>query len=275
MNYAPPPPPTQYRYPYPYPWPQPPQQPPARQEEGPAPRAPRGWWSDRYGLIFGVVVTALTLAAILLAVVAPGFSARTTKAPASWSAIYSGNPKDDPNWQQHPTNCAMRGDGLLAEGPGVGQVSDVISSLCVYAPTQGHDLVSQGFALDLTVAPAVDVSSDVRPAVFIGDPGSEEGVLVEIGQGGGLGAVYLLCDSSGDCASQPTVAWHTDGFVANTLSLRYSPATDGGQLILSGNGQQVAAIDFALPPNSAIAIGAGSNASALYTGFTFSTPGGA
>lgn len=262
MSYAPPP--------QLYPWPLPPQPPQPRHEEGPAPAAPHGWWSDRFGLLFGVVVTALTLGAILLAVVAPSFSAHATKAPASWSAIYSGNPKDDPNWRQNPSNCQVRGDGLLAQGPGIGQVSDVISSLCLYAPTQSHDLVSQGFALDLTVAPAANVSSDLRPAVFIGDPSTGEGVLAELGQGGGLGAVYLLCDSAGDCASQPTVAWHTDGFVSNTLSLRYSPTTDGGQLALFGNGQQVAAIDNSLPPNAVIAIGAGSEASALYTGFALS-----
>lgn len=266
MSYAPPPPM--------YPWPQPPQAPQPRHEEGPVATAPHGWWSDRFGLLFGAVVTIVTLGAILLAVVAPSFSARASKAPASWSAIYSGNPKDDPNWRQNPGNCTLRNKGLLAEGPGVGQVSDVISSLCVYAPSQNRALLGQGFALDLTVAPGADVSDALRPAVFIGDTTTGEGVLAELGQGGGLGAVYLLCDSSGACASQAAIAWHTDGFVANILSLRYSPTTDGGQLTLSGNGQQVAAIDTSLPPNAVIAIGAGSNASALYTGFTLSVAGG-
>lgn len=270
MSYAPPPPPPQYQWP----WPQPPQPPQPLHEDGPAETAPHGWHTDRFGLLFGVVVSVLTLGAILLAVAAPSFTGHAPRATGSGTAIYSGNPKDDPNWRQSSGHCSIRSDGLLAQGAGIGDVTDVISSLCVYAPTQGHDLVTRGFALDLTVAPAADVSNALRPAVFIGDPGSETGVLVELGEGGGLGAVYLLCDSDGTCASQPTVAWHTDGFVANTLSLRYSPTADGGQLTLSGNGQQVAAIDTSLPPNPKIAIGAGSGASALYTGFTFSTAAG-
>lgn len=270
MSYAPPPHYPQYQYPQ-YPWPQPPQATQPRYEEGPTTTAPRGWWSDRFGLLFGIVVTVVTLTAILLAVAAPSFSTRPASAPASWNSIYSGNPKDDPNWRQNPGHCVELSAGLLAQGPGVGNVPDVLSSLCVYAPTTTRDLLSQGFALDLSVAPAANVSTAERAAVFIGDPNASEGVLAEIGQGGGLEAIYLLCDSAGSCASQPTVAWHTDGFVTNTLSLRYMVTADGGTLTLYGNGQKVASSDVTLPANPVIAIGAGSDSSALYTQFALST----
>lgn len=268
MSSSPPPPYYQWPAPPQYAWPAPPPPAPLVREDEPAERAPRGWWSDRFGLIFGVSVAVVTLAAILLAVVAPSFATRPTVESSSWTVVYSGNPASDPGWMQNPGPCAMRGDGLLARGPGVSSAVDVLSSLCVYGPTQGRSLLGQGFTLDLTVAPGANVSTEQRPAVFIGDPSSGDGVLAEIGQGGGLGAVYLLCDAAGNCSSTPTIAWHTDGFVTNAFSLRYTPTAAGGTVALYGNGQQVAAIQTALPFNSALAIGAGSDASALYTGFT-------
>ncbi|MGH2484505.1 MAG: hypothetical protein ACRDHE_00700, partial [Ktedonobacterales bacterium] len=186
--------------------------------------------------------------------------------------LYSGNPKDDPNWQHAPGACDIQSEGLRADGVGVGNAPDILSSLCVYAPTQARDLLSQGFALDLTVAPAANLPNDERAAVFIGDVNSGDGVLAEMGQGGWLDAIYLLCDGSDNCSSPPTVAWHTDGFVANSLSLRFVPGTDGrGMLTLYGNGQRVAWLNLMLPANPVLAIGAGSDASALYTGFTLSS----
>lgn len=261
MTYAPP----QPTY-----WPQPPQAPAPRHEDGPAAKPPRGPWSDRFGLFFGLGVTLVTLAAIALAAFAPAFTSRPAATPASWSSIYSGNPKDDPNWQHASGSCQIQSDGLRADGLGVGNAPDILSSLCVYAPTQARDLLSQGFALDLTVAPAANLPNEERAAVFIGDVNAGDGVLAEMGQGGGLDAIYLLCDGSDNCSSPPTVAWHTDGFVANLLSLRYTPGTDGsGALTLYGNGQRVASLNTTLPANPVIAIGAGSDASALYTSFTF------
>lgn len=263
MTYAPP----QPTY-----WPQPPQAPAPRHEDGPAEKSPHGPWSDRFGLLFGLGVTLVTLAAIALAAFAPAFASHRGATPASWNTIYTGNPKDDPNWQQSHGACDIQSDGLRADGVGVGNAPDILSSLCVYAPTQARDLLSQGFALDLTVAPAANLPNEARAAVFIGDVNAGDGVLAEMGQGGGLDAIYLLCDGSDNCSSQPTVAWHTDGFVKNSLSLRYVPGTDGGgTLTLYGNGQRVASLSTSLPANPVIAIGAGSDATALYTGFTLSS----
>ncbi|HKV84031.1 MAG TPA: hypothetical protein VJN88_05710 [Ktedonobacterales bacterium] len=261
-----------YAPPRPTYWPQPPLAPAPRHEDGPAVKPPRGPWSDRFGLFFGLGVTLVTLAAIALAAFAPAFASRPSATPISWSSVYSGNPKDDPNWQHAPGPCAIQSAGLRADGIGVGNAPDILSSLCVYSPTQGRDLLSQGFALDLTVAPAAKLPNEERVAVFIGDVNAGDGVLAEMGQGGGLGAIYLLCDGSDNCSSPPTVAWHTDGFVKNTLSLRYLPGPDGrGTLTLYGNGQRVAWLNLMLPANPVIAIGAGSDASALYTGFSLSS----
>ena len=215
-------------YPPQAPWamPAPPTPTPATSEEGPAPRAPHGLAPDRYARIAGIVIVAITLAAMALAVIGPALAPGASSAiPSGWAKVYDANLTNDGNWLT-PLGCSFAANGLDAQAP-----SAPAAAGCTFGPSQNGDLTSQGVFVQVALAPAASVRGNQVPAITLDFQGAP--VTFSITQEG----QFELClpDGSLTCPSDETVAWHEDGFVANTMALRYVNGTVTGY----ANGQQI------------------------------------
>lgn len=202
-------------YPPQAPWvmPAPPTPPaPVTSEEGPAPRAPRGLAPNRYALIVAIVIVAITVTAMVLAVIGPALASSASSAiPGGWTKVYDANLTDDGNWLT-PVGCSFTATGLDAQAP-----STPAASGCTFSSSQNGDLTSQGVLVRVALAPAASVRGNQVPAITLDFQGAP--VTFSINQEG----QFDLClpDGSLTCHSDETVAWHEDGFVANTIALRY------------------------------------------------------
>jgi hypothetical protein len=261
---------------------------PITSEEGPLPEAKRGIWPGRYAKVTAFVLIAMVVVAIVAAAVGPLVAAQISpaSAPSNWTKAYDSSLQNTTDWT---------GDGGCYNGPNGLDVSAVTGNngfdMCTYAPSTTADLVSQGFQLNLTLSPESQLQSPLTPMVQVGD-GNGNGLTVAFDDTG----EYAICeDSNSDCstclpsnlgstcngsvlASDSTVAWHTDSYVANTLAFRYQVNSDGGDTIsVFANGQEVAssATSVSLGSGFSIAIGSGDGGEALYTGATLYTNGSA
>lgn len=204
-------------YPPQAPWampipPAPPLPAPVTSEEGPAPRAPKGIVPNRYALIVAVVIVTITVAAMVLAVIGPALVPSASSAiPSGWAKVYDANLTDDGNWLT-PVGCSFTTNGLDVQAP-----STPAASGCAFSPSQNGDLTSQGVLVRVALAPAASVRGNQVPAITLNFEGAP--VTFSINQEG----QFELClpDGSLTCHSDATVAWHEDGFVANTMALRY------------------------------------------------------
>ena len=185
---------------------------PVTSEEGPAPRAPRGLAPTRYALVVAIVVVAITVAAMVLAVIGPALaSSASSPIPSGWAKIYDASLSDDGNWLT-PVGCSFTASGLDAQAP-----STPAAPGCTFGPSQNGDLTSQGVLVQVALAPAASVRGNQVPQIALNFEGAP--VTFSINQEG----QFELClpDGSLTCPSDATVAWHEDGFVANTMALRY------------------------------------------------------
>ena len=201
-------------YPPQAPWamPIPPAPAPATSEEGPAPHAPRGIAPDRYARVAGIVIVAITLAALALAVIGPALAPSVSSAiPSGWARVYDASLTDDGKWLT-PVGCSFTATGLDVQAP-----STPAASGCAFSPSQNGDLTSQGVLVRVALAPAASVKGNQVPTITLNFEGAP--VTFSITQEG----QFELClpDGSLTCHSDATVAWHEDGFVANTMALRY------------------------------------------------------
>lgn len=230
-------------------------------EEGPAPKAPRGLLPDRASIIVAGVVSVITLLALFLAILAPSLGEQSGNAvPSGWSKVFDGAVHNDGSWDT-ASGCNFTSAGLDVSGQREGTV-------CAFVPSTSSDLTSQGFLLDVQLAPAGAVSGNQSPIITIGNVSggaASAGFLsISFDQQGG----YVICtpENLPLCMRGATVAWHGDGYVPNSIAVRYLPSQ--GQLTLYANGQAVTTIAASISGQQTLAIGADSNGEALFTHVT-------
>ena len=211
---------------------------------------------SRFGLIFGIVATALTLGAIALAVFAPQLtSAPRLEAPHGWQQVYNGNPGDATalwNNVSGRTGCSFPSEGLDIASDGA----------CVFTPASSVSL-DGGVLIVAQVAPAADVSLAQDAGVLL-----DNSVIVLISQDGSYQMCIDTCDvfsprAAGTLASGSTIAWHTDAFVPNEMAVLYD--ADQGTVSLYVNGQYVDHIAVATGGSPTIALMTSSTGEALFT----------
>lgn len=225
----------------------------ANAEASPQPTPPRGFWTGHYSFVFAVVAVCVTVAALVLAIAGPSLAQNIT-APSSdgLTRVFDGALSNNGQWE-NTDSCYFSSSGL-----------DVSSTLdyaqCRYKPSVNSDLTSQGFSLQVTLAPAATVTSE-QVAVI-----SAAGASVEISQQGS----FTVCDTSElpcpldtrTTSTGATVAWHTDSYVANTIAIQFSPGDS--RIAFLANGQQFASVP-AGETSGAISLGTAPGGEALYT----------
>lgn len=257
-------PPYQQPYPYhpqPYPSNQPYQPVPETQpNEGPLPEAPEGLAPGRYARIFAGVLGIVCLAALVLGGLGPALTQQAqTSIPSDWGKAYDGAIRADGVWDT-TDDCKLISGGLDASA------TNSSSNLsCDFKPSEHLDVLGQGFYVQAQLAPAARVGSAQLPIIVAGQG---EDINAAFDQDGN----YRLCAGTGAvCTYGSTVAWHSDGFVANTIGLLYipdDPNSVSGTITLFANGQAIASTSGTLPPNSPLALGAGKGGEALFTHVT-------
>lgn len=213
-----------------------------------------------YALIFGGIVAVVTLAALALAVVAPSLEPNASTAiPSGWSQAYNGDLSQSVDGWDTSNGCTSVTAGLLAQG------TDQNGQICQFQPSASGNL-GPGLVIEATVAPASQTTLQEIPLITIG---STAQALVAFDQQG----TYIICDGSCDPSAGDshyikgtTAAWHTDPYVANTITVRLDPG--GTTLTVYANGEQVATGPVSVDSNPQIAIGANANAQALFTHVT-------
>jgi hypothetical protein len=234
-------------------------------EEQPLAEPTGGLWPSRFGKVFGVAAIVLTLAGLLLAGLAPQLVTHAPSgAPAGWTTLYDGTPSDSTGWDA-AAGCTFSHSGLDVAGADG-------SSGCAYVPSQQHDLLSGGFQFSVALAPDGSVKLEQDPQITLTGGGSS--LYVVLNQTG----EYIICEDSCRPGSGVyfiglSVAWHTDGYTPNSITLRYLPADDS--LTMYTDGQEVRTFQVSLPTQPALALGADSGGEAIYTHVTlYSATGG-
>jgi hypothetical protein len=264
-------------YPYaPYPayyvpWypPQPLVQPPTPVERAASPRVGRV-----IRQVLGVVLALVTLGSVALAAAGQS-SAQLAPSPASvgYTLTYSSRSANDQN-QWDGSTCVLEQGGLHArELPNA-------PSLCAFRPSESQDVTSLGFFLDAVVGPAAAVPSEQEPCVVLRNASSATELSLTFDQQGNYvldtapaGTDCSLSSSTGLPVTTGTFAWHTDGEVANRISLLYMPNADQN-LILYVNGQQVAQTTWntsGFDTIDTINLGAAAGGEAVFTSFALYT----
>lgn len=232
---------------------------PVTSDEGPLAPAPSGWWPSTLARVVAIVLGVLTVAALVLGALAPTLAPQSrSTVPSDWTKVYDAAPRDDSKWSTN-SGCTVNGRGMDAVGTSTG-------ARCEFASSAARDLVSRGFYIEATLVAAGSVEGNQQPAIIIG---SDNAVTAAFDQSGN----YVLCTNSVSmsCANQSgasgsTIAWHADGYVGNTIGLRYLPATE--ELTLYANGQQIATQTGTVPSGSPLALGALVHSEALFTHVT-------
>jgi hypothetical protein len=219
-------------------------------------------------LIFGLVAIILTVATIALASAAP-FFVNHSAIPGGMTKIYDSVPNDTSAWSG-ADGCSVVSNGL--------DVSSDAREGCQFLPSESADLLSQGFYLNVTLAPDASVTNAQEPVVALGND-----AFVAFDQTG----AYLICTGScdpfgGDTrVSAYSSAWHTDGYTPNSFSLVYQPGADNGHdaLVLFINGQQTRVVDLSLAGGADLVLAAaepaqGQRGEAIFTHITLYSASG-
>jgi len=214
-----------------------------------------------YALIFGGVLAVVMLAAIALAAVAPTLAPNaSTAVPPGWSRIYNGDLTQSADGWNTQHGCSSTNSGLFVQGDAQN------GAICQYQPGASSSIASKGFVIEVTVAPASQTDQQEIPLIYIGNSSAARVTFDQQG-------AYVICDAA--CVSTAsdalfiqgtTSAWHTDPYVANTITVRLD--ADGTTLTVYANGEQIATGTVNVDPNPAIAIGADANGQALFTHVT-------
>jgi hypothetical protein len=213
---------------------------------------------SRFGLFFGIVASALTLGAIVLAVFAPQLtSAPKLQAPAGWQQVYNANPGDTTAvWDDANTypGCSFPSRGLQIASNGT----------CVFKPANDA-VLANGVLVAAQLAPASEVSASEDAGILLNNS-----LLVIITQQGDYEICRDSCDplsSAGELvASGSTIAWHADSFVANEIAVLYNPDLD--TISFYANGQFVEQVPASIGANPTIALVTSSSGEALFTHVT-------
>ncbi len=246
--------------------------PPATPAEAPETRPFGKTVSNRYTLIFGVALTAVTVIALILAFFSSDFRPRASQAlPASWTQAYNADltGSDTGAWDE-TQGCSMTGIGLDAT------TTENSDAQCAFMPSIRQNVTAQGFYFVTQLAPAAKVSAFARAIISVGDISGTGGtgsatIHFIVGQDGS----YTLCD--GDCLPSTSAiyqhgglaAWHGDALIANTVAVKVTP--DHSALSVYVNDQEVATVAPQFGPQPAIALGAPAGDEALFTHATLYT----
>lgn len=254
-----------YQQPYPY-SPQPYQPvPEPKMDEGPLAEVPEGLAPGRYARIFAGVLGLVCLLALVLAALGPALTQRAQASiPGGWDKVYDGSISADGAWDT-ADDCKLVSSGLDV------RANNSSSNLsCDFKASEHRDMLGQGFYVQALVAPAASVDGMQLPMLVAGEG---EDISATFNQEGS----YLLCAGTGAvCTSGSTVAWHSDGFVPNTIGLLFIPDNSNsvsGTVTLFANGQAIASRSATLSPNSPLALGARKGGEALFTHVTLYLPG--
>lgn len=214
----------------------------------------------RFGLFFGIVASALTLAAIVLAVFAPQLtSAPKLQVPAGWQQVYSANPGDTAGvWNNATTypGCSFPSRGLQIASEGT----------CEFQPSNGAAL-GGGVLIDAQLAPAAEVSASEDTGILL-----DNSLLVIITQQGDYEICHNSCVSPSSAsdfqpaASGSTIAWHADSFVANEIAVLYN--ADQDTVAFYVNGQFVDQVSADISASPTVALTTSSTGEALFTHVT-------
>jgi hypothetical protein len=212
----------------------------------------RGRRGSRYPLIFGVTSVVLTLAAIALAVAAPALSPVASPFGDNWHKFYDSDSQQFSETWDTSKGCNVLSDGLHAGSGGH----------CLFKPSQQLNLTSEGFLIDVTVAPPGRVESEQRPIILIADR-----IFVGVNQTGS----YIVCIQSCNTEISDTVVigqaddWHAAANVENTIAVRVAPSD--GTLQLFTNGQYVTTVSFGSDAlfTASIVLGADDGSEAIFT----------
>jgi len=246
--------------------------PPATPTQAPEARETRSFGkvgANRYTLIFGVALAAVTIIALLLAFFSSDFRPRASQAlPASWTQAYNADltGSDTGAWDE-TQGCSLTRIGLDASP------TDTSDAQCAFIPSIRQSVTAQGFYFVTQLAPAANVNAFARSVISVGDISGTGGAAIHfiIGQDGS----YTLCD--GDCLLGSSAiyehgglaAWHGDALVANTVAIKVTP--DHSALSVYVNDQEVATVTPQLGPQPAIALGAPAGDEAIFTHATLYT----
>jgi len=213
---------------------------------------------SRFGLIFGIVASALTLAAIVLAVFAPQLtSAPKLQVPASWQQVYSANPGNTTALWDNASGCAFPSEGLEIDS----------DSTCEFKPANGATL-DGGVLIKAQLAPAAEVPASEDAGVLL-----DNSVLFIITQQGDYEICRNTCNApsgdDADFATDPvvvtgsTVAWHADAFVPNEIAVLYN--ADQNTVAFYANGQFVDQVSADISSSPTVALTTSSSGEALFT----------
>jgi hypothetical protein len=215
---------------------------------------------DWHARIIGIVFVALTAVAVVLALVAPQLVNHSAGVvPTGWAKVFDGQP-DGGSWQTL-AGCEATSQGLHVTG------SDTTAG-CKFAPSVSRDLTSQGFYLEAVTAPPANLMGAEDPVIAFG---LQSNVLAvgfnQLGE-------YTICTNPCDYSASVfdvgvTVAWHTNGYTANTVAVLYSP--ESSQVSVYANGQEVTTVSYAAPAGSRLLLTTDSVGEALYTHVTIYT----
>lgn len=232
-----------------------------------------------YALIFGGIVAAVTLISIGLAAIAPSLEPNaSTAVPSGWAKVYNGDLTQSVDGWDTQHGCSGSQSGLFVQG------GDQNGVICQYQPSASSNITSKGFVITAAVAPVAQTSQVEIPIITIGNSQSvlvlfyAQDVTVQ-GQNF-IAGTYIICDATCNANASDalfiqgtTAAWHTDPYVANTITVRLD--ADGSTLTVYANGEQVATGTVNVDPNPQIAIGADAGGQALFTHVTIYSGSGA
>lgn len=216
---------------------------------------------SRFGLFFGIVASALTLAAIVLAVFAPQLTgAPRLQVPTDWQQVYSSNPGNTPGAWDNASGCSFPSQGLVVDS----------DSSCEFQPANGATLEG-GVLVDAQLAPAADVPVSEDAGLLL-----DNSLLVIISQQGEYEICRNSCVSlSGDdtdfapspvVASGSTIAWHADAFVPNEIAVLYN--SDQDTVAFYVNGQFVDQVSTDISASPTVALTTSSSGEAIFTHVT-------
>lgn len=234
----------------------------ANAEATPQPKAVHGLWTGRYGFVFTIVTICVTVVALVVAVLGSSLASRTASTAGSGLApVFNGAFTNDGQWDNTGA-CYFSSSSLdVTTGNGSGQ--------CEYKPSVNSDFTSQGYLLEVTVAPAASIQGQEIVVLSAG------GTLVEVTQTGSFAvcqAQQLPCTIGTPSSTGDTDAWHTDAYVSNTIALRYDPGA--AQVTVAVNGQQITSQSVS-QVSGPIGLGAGLGGEAVYTSASLYSASGA
>ncbi|HEV7127535.1 MAG TPA: hypothetical protein VGN32_08835 [Ktedonobacterales bacterium] len=235
-----------------------PPQPPA--PPTPAERASRPGVARLRSRILAIAFSALTVAAIVLGTGA-ALLGQSVPAPTAgrFQPVY-----DQALTTEDTTNWGL-GAGCVFEGGGLHATTSSAGTSCAFQPSTKTDLLSQGFYLSTTLAPAGQIAGEEAAVIALA---TVDNTVIELrfSQDGSYSFSQPRSDGSTVTHTGVTIAWHADSYEANTVTVRYGSDTQA--LTAYVNGQNVFTENIQIPQGTALALGAPSDAEALFTHFT-------